>query len=84
MASSGLTEGCGLGWNVGKRLALAQAGNTKANEYSRGLGALAIGFGSPFVGGAAGLAVGVACMNAGPLVSAGVFGTMALAKELAK
>lgn len=79
----GLSEGASCGWHVGKRVGLMVAGS-KGEPMVKGPAALMITFGSPLVGAAAGVATGIACSAAGPLVCAGVFGGMALARELAK
>jgi len=79
----GMVEGGACGWHVGKRVGLAVAGS-QGEPIVKGAGALMITFGSPLVGAAAGVAAGIACGASGPLVCAGVFGGMALARELAR
>ena len=83
MGLHGLGEGASTGWHVGKRVSLAFASGT-GNEYARGGLALLTGFGSPFVGAAAVTAAGIIAAAGGPVVGAAVFGSMTLAKELAR
>lgn len=83
MTFSGMGEGGALGWHVGKRLSSAVAGS-EGNPYVKGPGALAIAFGSPFVGAGAGAAAGILCASAGPAVAGAVFGGMAFVRELAR
>lgn len=78
----GLSSGASCGWAVGKRAGLALAGGN-GEPVVKGIGALALTFGSPIVGGVAGVAAGIACATAGPLVCAGVMGGINLVKELA-
>lgn len=79
----GLGEGAMVGWNVGSRAGLKIAGGN-GEPIAKGIGSLAITFGSPFVGGIGGTVAGIACATAGPLVSAGVFAGMGFIREMAR
>lgn len=79
----GLGEGAMVGWNVGNRASLMVAGG-KGEPIAKGIGALALTFGSPVVGGVGGMVAGIACAAAGPLVSAGVFAGLGFVREMAR